>query len=172
MDVDPDVPAREQPETYPRPREDSYHSARSNLREEMMNSLEQQLFGFQEAINNLIAMQGHPPKESPKGDDLQNVGYARAPRAQDSSRSQPYVTPTSKTPPSKAPLVQVGVGASTGDPQPRAKTPEAAERPKVYRAAKLSLAYQNPEAGIWEQNYLSKALQQMKDSEIAKLRFS
>ena len=33
MDVDPDVPVREQPETDPRPREDSYHSARSNLRE-------------------------------------------------------------------------------------------------------------------------------------------
>ena len=120
MDVDPDVPAREQPETYPRPREDSYHSARSNLREERMNSLEQQLLGFQQAINNLIAMQERPPKESSKGDDLQGVGYARTPRAQESSRSQPYVPPTYKTPPpSKAPPVQVGVGASTGDPQPK-----------------------------------------------------
>ena len=122
MDVDPDIPAREQPETYPRPREDSYHSARSNLREERMNSLEQQLLGFQQAINNLIAMQERPPKESSKGDDLQGVGYARTPRAQESSRSQPYVPPTYKTPPpSKAPPVQVGVGASTADPQPKEK---------------------------------------------------
>ena len=120
MDVDPDIPLGEQPETYSRSREDSYHSARSNLREQRMNSLEQQLLGFQDAINNLIAMQGHPPKESPKGDDLQDAGYAPAPRAQESSRSQPYVPPTSKTPPpSKAPPVQVGVGASTGDPQPK-----------------------------------------------------
>ena len=166
MDVDPDIPVRKQPAIYSRSREDSYHSARSNLREERMTSLEQQLHGFQQAINNLIAMQERPSKESSKGDDLQGVGYARTPRAQESSRSQPYVPPTYKTPPpSKAPPVQVGVGASTGDPQPKEKTPEAAERPKVYRAATISPAYQNPEAGIWEQNYLSKALPQMKDSE-------
>ena len=46
MDVDPEVPVREQPETLPRPREDSYHSVRSNLKEERVNSLEQQLVGF------------------------------------------------------------------------------------------------------------------------------
>ena len=138
-----------------------------------MNSLEQQLSGLQSAINNLIAMQGHPPKECPKGDDVQNVGYSRAPRAQESSRPQPYVSHRGKTPPPcKAPPVQIGGGASSGDPRPRAKTPEAADRPQVYKAATLSPAYHHAEAGIWEQNYLSKALQQMKDSEIAKLRFS
>ena len=34
----------------------------------------------------------------------------------------------------------------------------------------LSPAYQNPDEGIWEQNYLSKALQNMKDSEVPKLK--
>ena len=65
-------------------------------------------------------MQERPQKESSKGDDLQGVGYARTPRAQESSRSQPYVPPTYKTPPpSKATPIQVGVTASTADPQPK-----------------------------------------------------
>merc|ERR1711888_328095 len=56
-------------------------------------------------------------------------------------------------------------------PQPREVIPETAESPKREKAATLSPAYQNPEASTWEQSYLSEALQQMKDSEIAKLRF-
>ena len=118
MDVDPEVPVREQPETFPRPREDSYHSARSDLREQRMNSLEQQLHGVQQTLNNFIAMYERPPKESSKGDDLQGSGYARTPRAHESSRSQPYVKPTFKTPPpSKAQPIQIGATASKADPQ-------------------------------------------------------
>ena len=49
MDVDPEVPVREQPETFPRPRADSAqscHSVRSELREERMNSLEHEVRGL------------------------------------------------------------------------------------------------------------------------------
>ena len=105
-------------------------------------------------------MQEHPPKEVSKGDELYGSSYARTPRTYENVRPQPYLGTTSKTaPPTKA------------APQPREHIPEAAEPPKQEKAATRSPAYQNPEAGIWEQNYLSKALQQMKDSEIAKLRF-
>ena len=172
MDVDPEVPVREQPETSPRPREDSYHSVRSDLREQRMNSLEQELHGVRQTLNNFIAMYERPPKESSKGDELHGSGYARTPRTYESMRSQPYVAPTFKTPPpSKAQPIQFGVTESKAAPQSREEIPEAGEQPKPEKAATLSPAYQNPEAGIWEQNYLSKALQQMKDSEIAKLRF-
>ena len=41
----------------------------------------------------------------------------------------------------------------------------------MHRSAILSPAYQVPEEGIWNQSYLSKALQQMKDSEVVKLKF-
>ena len=37
---------------------------------------------------------------------------------------------------------------------------------------KSSPAYSEADKSIWEQSYLSKALQQMKDSEISKLKFS
>ena len=56
VDVDPEVPVREQPETFPRPREDSYHSVRSDLREERMNSLEQELRGIRETLNTFFTM--------------------------------------------------------------------------------------------------------------------
>ena len=54
----------------------------------------------------------------------------------------------------------------------RAKFHGAPEPSRLYRdpTVRLSPAYLKPDEGIWDQSYLSKALQQMKDSEIAKLR--
>ena len=89
-------------------------------------------------------------------------------------RSHPYVLPGQAWPlgsASKAPQVQsrrldgeLEVG--------RAKFHEAIEPPVMYRdpSFRLSAAYLKPDEGIWDQSYLSKVLQQMKDSEIAKLK--
>ena len=54
----------------------------------------------------------------------------------------------------------------------RAKSHGATEYPDLYRLheERLSPAYLKPEEGIWDQSYLSRVLQQMKDSEIQKLR--
>ena len=54
----------------------------------------------------------------------------------------------------------------------RAKSHGATEPPNLYSVPeeRMSPAYMKPEEGIWDQSYLSRALQQMKDSEIAKLR--
>ena len=54
----------------------------------------------------------------------------------------------------------------------RAKDPGVTEPSNVHRDpnVRLSPAYLKPDEGIWDQSYLSRALQQMKDSEIAKLR--
>ena len=54
----------------------------------------------------------------------------------------------------------------------RAKDPGVTEPSNVQRNpdARLSPAYLKPDEGIWDQSYLSKALQMMKDSEMAKLR--
>ena len=49
---------------------------------------------------------------------------------------------------------------------PRVSAPSPVEEPK------LSPTYSEPDKAIWEQSYLSKALQQMKDSEMTKLKFS
>ena len=43
---------------------------------------------------------------------------------------------------------------------------------EFFEESKSSPAYDEADKNIWEQAYLSKVLQQMKDSEIAKLRFS
>ena len=53
----------------------------------------------------------------------------------------------------------------------------SAKHPRVSAAAFLdelrgSPAYSEADKNIWEQSYLSKALRQMKDSEMTKLKFS
>ena len=72
--------------------------------------------------------------------------------------------------------MHVQVSKPSGETQiPKAKPSDNSEPPGIYREVRqetqLSPAYQTPDEGIWEQTYLSKALQQMKDSEIAKLKF-
>ena len=72
--------------------------------------------------------------------------------------------------------MHVQVSKPSGETQiPKAKSSDNSEPPGIHREVRpetqLSPAYQTPEDGIWEQTYLSKALQQMKDSEIAKLKF-
>ena len=54
----------------------------------------------------------------------------------------------------------------------RAKYPVDSPPPRMFRETGLapSPAYQKPDEGIWEQSYLSKALQNMKDSEVPKLK--
>ena len=55
----------------------------------------------------------------------------------------------------------------------RATDPGVAAPTNVqFDESKLSPANLKPDEGIWDQSYLSKALQTMKDSEIAKLRLS
>ena len=126
----------------------------------MVNSLEQEVRGLRQMLSDFITKQERPQQEVPKGDELYGSSYARTPRTYENVRPQPYLGTTSKmAPPTKA------------VPQPREFIPETAETPKQEKAVTLSPAYRNPEANIWEQSYLSKALQQMKDSEIAKLRF-
>ena len=72
----------------------------------------------------------------------------------------------------KSKATHVQVSKPTGDMQiPKAKSYVNSEPPGVFGGTQLSPAYQTPDEGIWEQTYLSKALQQMKDSEIAKLKF-
>ena len=72
----------------------------------------------------------------------------------------------------KSKATHVQVSKPTGEMQiPKAKSYVNYEPPGVFGGTQLSLAYQTPDEGIWEQTYLSKALQQMKDSEIAKLKF-
>ena len=67
---------------------------------------------------------------------------------------------------------RVQVRGLNGEPEvTRTKFHGATEPPGLYRNARLSPAYLTPDEGIWDQSYLSKALQQMKDSEILKLRF-
>ena len=41
-----------------------------------------------------------------------------------------------------------------------------------YKSASPSPAYQVPEEGVWNQSYLAKALQNMKDVDFAKLKIS
>ena len=107
-------------------------------------------------------MRGPPPQERPQQDD---VSHIRVPSAPGSVRAHPYMQPMSKAP-------HVQVRKPTGETHiPKAKSHENSEPPGVYRATQLSPAYQTPDEGIWDQTYLSKALQQMKDSEIAKLKF-
>jgi len=53
----------------------------------------------------------------------------------------------------------------------RAKYP-GASAPSPVEEPRLSPAYSEPDKAIWEQSYLSKALQQMKDSEMTMLKFS
>ena len=139
-----------------RSRAESYHSARSALRDERMTALEQQVSRLCQALE----MRGPPPQERPEQGD---VNYSRVPSASGSVRAHPYRPPTSKAP-------HVQVGRPISDTQiPRAKSHENPEQSGVYRTARLSPAYQTPEEGIWDQSYLSKALQQMKDSEIVNL---
>ena len=72
---------------------------------------------------------------------------------------------------SKAPFVQSR--RPEGEPEvARAKDPGVTDPPNVQRNpdSRLSPAYMKPDEGIWDQSYLSKALQMMKDSEMAKLR--
>ena len=54
----------------------------------------------------------------------------------------------------------------------RTKFHGAIEPSDVYRDpnVRLSPAYLKPDEGIWDQSYLSKALQMMKDSEVASMR--
>jgi len=71
----------------------------------------------------------------------------------------------------KAPPVQTGRTEETVDPA-TAKSYAEADHLRVNRdsESRLSPAYLKPDEGIWEQTYLSKALQNMKDSEVPKLR--
>ena len=45
-------------------------------------------------------------------------------------------------------------------------------REEVHQQSRSPPGYSNADENIWDQAYLSKALQQMKDSEISKLKFT
>ena len=54
----------------------------------------------------------------------------------------------------------------------RAKYPVDSPPPRMFRETGLvpSPAYQNPDEGIWEQSIFLRVLQNMKDSEVPKLK--
>ena len=72
----------------------------------------------------------------------------------------------SKSAPSPPPGLSEGVQETT------ARRSSDAVNAELLEESKGSPAYYEADKDIWEQAYLSKVLQQMKDSEIAKLRFS
>ena len=117
-----------------------------------------------------LEIRGPPPQERPEQGE---EGYSKAPVYRKAPSPSAFLRahPHPYWPPvSKAPHVQVGTPRS--DRQvPRAKSHENPEPPGMYRAARRSPAYQTPEEGIWDQSYLSKALQQMRDREVVKLKF-
>ena len=84
--------------------------------------------------------------------------------------THPYVSQGQPLPGATSKASYVQVRGLNGEPEvTRTKFHEATEPPGLYRSATLSPAYLKPDEGIWDQSYLSKALQQMKDSEILEL---
>ena len=143
----------------------SLHSARSDAREERMSALES-------------AMSGMTDKFGRMEDKLSGLIQALQSGALGSSDL--------RGPPPKAQPEQVEVGddKQPGDkrqtipPQPtsnkvvyKAYPQASAEMTASPKPAVPSPAYQVPEDAIWNQSYLAKALQNMKDTDFAKLNF-
>merc|ERR1711989_216315 len=97
-------------------------------------------------------LRGPPPKVRP--DDVERP-HDRHPT--DGKPSSPQPGASSKYYPKV-----ISVVAPDAPPDP----------PAEPKATTLSPAYQVPEGGVWNQSALSKALQVMKDTEIAKLKFT
>ena len=155
-DVRPDVGHAD---THPRPRADSYHSARSISREDRMLALEETMLRMEDVVQRMHQaleagglrspeLRGPPPKTRP---DYVEYPYDRHPSHR--RQSSPYQGASSKFYPK---------GSTQAGPDPQGGP----------KGTTLSPAYQIPEEGIWNQSYLAKALQSMKDTEIAKLRFT
>ena len=151
----------------PRSRAGSYHSARSDLREERMLVLEQAMLKMQDTmlrINQALEsggvrpteLRGPPPKV--RSDDVERP-HDRQPTDGKSSPPQPGAS--SKYYPKL--ITAVAPDAPPDDP------PDPPAGPK---ATTPSPAYQVPEEAVWNQSALSKALQMMKDTEITKLKFT
>ena len=82
--------------------------------------------------------------------------------------AQPGVIPGRLGLLSKAPSQRMQYGTTEAA---RAKYPGAPEPSPVFRdQEQRPPAYSEPDKGIWDQSYLSKTLQQMKDSEMTKLK--
>ena len=97
------------------------------------------------------------------------MGSYEVPSAVPPVSQPPCVTPHGlqfKAPPIQTRGVDDNVNAS------RAKSHGAPDSSFLFRDpdVRLSPAYLKPDEGVWDQTYLSKALQNMKDSEVPKLR--
>ena len=117
-------------------------------------------------------MRGPPPHVPFAPAAMANFGV---PCASGPVRSHPYVSPGQAWPGTTSKAPQVQSRRLDGESEAvRTKFHGATEPPDLYRDqnVRLSPAYLKPDEGIWDQPYLSKALQQMKDSEVAKLRLS
>ena len=115
-------------------------------------------------VHNLPA-QGHPVQGSVLGQTRPGV----IPSREQSGLQSKTAGLRSKAPGlrSKSPP-----GLSVGVQEPSAERASESLNEEVHQESKSPPAYSNADESIWEQAYLSKALQQMKDSEISKLKFT
>ena len=81
-----------------------------------------------------------------------------------------YVEDTYERPPSYRRQPSPYQGASSKY-HPKVSTQVGPDPHGTPKGTTLSPAYQIPEEGIWNQSYLAKALQNMKETDFAKLRF-
>ena len=134
------------------------------MKDERLTALEQAVSRMCQALEvkglHLLEPIGPPPKERPEYAEIPYQKYpahrkAPSPSAFLRAHPHPYWPPASNVPPER-------VGMLRSDRQiPRAKAHENPEPPGVHRSTILPPAYQVPEEGIWNQYYLSKALQQI-----------
>ena len=165
--VAPNAPREEGKGSHrPRSREGSFHSVRSDLREERMLVLEQAMWSMRETLHNMnqalqsgvrpTELRGPPPKV--RSDDVERP-HDRQPTDGKASPLQPGAS--SKY---HAKLITPVVPDAPPDDPP--------DPPAGPKATTPSPAYQVPEDAVWNQSALSKALQMMKDTEITKLKFT
>ena len=152
-------PPQGQGDTQPVHRPASLHSSRSDQREERMSAIEHTMSSVEDKLNSLIQaiqsgalgssdLRGPPPKAQP---EQAQEGYERSPG---------YRRQT--TPPQ-----------STSNKVPYKANPQGSSDPSgAPKAAVPSPAYQVPEDSIWNQSYLAKALQTMKEADFAQLKFA
>ena len=143
-------------------RPEGHHSGThaQKLRDAVISELQRQVRDLQQQSS----MRGPPPRMlfAPAA-----MGNSEVPCAAGPVEAPPDVTPCQ----SKAPQIQSrrqdGESEAVGAKFHGAPGPSRLYRDPIVR---LSPAYLKPDEGNWDQPYLSKVLQQMKDSEIAKLK--
>ena len=141
----------------------SVHSERSEARERRMTDLEDSVSQIKQFLKQLSdSMQSRGSSSS----DLRGPPPKAVP---DSLYGFPGTTP--KRPPEEYVRENLSKEAPQGQSEGIPKTPPArpAAEPKVTSP---SPAFMVPEDSVWNQSYLAKALQNMKETDFAKLKFT